>query len=253
MPRRVRRRDRRCQSNAGRRRPTPSGAYGALSIGSGGPSPCVRLLKARATDASAAAGRSMRAYGSSRTLAGLNRWPAPDPTGRRRDSRRAARAARPADSRARAVGALRQRHATAVRRAASRRIEQTQCTAVACSENSAKFTPAPSHVAPSGTARRARRACGGFYIVRRCRDCVTDHVMPMLRELRWWADLLDSRFRIPGTQIRFGHRSDPLADSRARRTGDADVHRAAARAGRSGSACRKSCSSAWSSTRCSTR
>ena len=30
----------------------------------------------------------------------------------------------------------------------------------------------------------------------------------MLRELRWWADLLDARFRIPGTEIRFG--IDPL-------------------------------------------
>ena len=30
----------------------------------------------------------------------------------------------------------------------------------------------------------------------------------MLRELRAWADLLDSRFRIPGTQIRFG--LDPI-------------------------------------------
>jgi uncharacterized protein DUF4112 len=32
--------------------------------------------------------------------------------------------------------------------------------------------------------------------------------MAMLRELRAWADLLDSRFRIPGTQIRFG--IDPI-------------------------------------------
>jgi Domain of unknown function (DUF4112) len=30
----------------------------------------------------------------------------------------------------------------------------------------------------------------------------------MLRELRAWAELLDSRFRIPGTQIRFG--LDPI-------------------------------------------
>ncbi len=30
----------------------------------------------------------------------------------------------------------------------------------------------------------------------------------MLSWLRWWADLLDSRFRIPGTQIRFG--IDPI-------------------------------------------
>jgi hypothetical protein len=30
----------------------------------------------------------------------------------------------------------------------------------------------------------------------------------MLRELRWWADLLDSRYRIPGTEIRFG--IDPI-------------------------------------------
>ena len=30
----------------------------------------------------------------------------------------------------------------------------------------------------------------------------------MLRELRWWADLLDARFRIPGTEIRFG--VDPI-------------------------------------------
>ena len=30
----------------------------------------------------------------------------------------------------------------------------------------------------------------------------------MLKALRWWADLLDSRYRIPGTNIRFG--IDPL-------------------------------------------
>jgi hypothetical protein len=30
----------------------------------------------------------------------------------------------------------------------------------------------------------------------------------MLNWLRWWADLLDSRFRIPGTNIRFG--IDPI-------------------------------------------
>ena len=30
----------------------------------------------------------------------------------------------------------------------------------------------------------------------------------MLRQLRMWADLLDSRFRIPGTEIRFG--IDPI-------------------------------------------
>lgn len=30
----------------------------------------------------------------------------------------------------------------------------------------------------------------------------------MLANLRWWADLLDARFRIPGTNIRFG--IDPL-------------------------------------------
>lgn len=29
-----------------------------------------------------------------------------------------------------------------------------------------------------------------------------------MRNLRWWADLLDARFRIPGTQIRFG--IDPI-------------------------------------------
>lgn len=26
----------------------------------------------------------------------------------------------------------------------------------------------------------------------------------MIRTLRWWADLLDNRFRIPGTNVRFG-------------------------------------------------
>jgi hypothetical protein len=31
---------------------------------------------------------------------------------------------------------------------------------------------------------------------------------PMLADLRWWAELLDARFRIPGTNIRFG--IDPL-------------------------------------------
>jgi Domain of unknown function (DUF4112) len=30
----------------------------------------------------------------------------------------------------------------------------------------------------------------------------------MLQWLRWWADLLDSRFRVPGTRIRFG--IDPI-------------------------------------------
>ena len=30
----------------------------------------------------------------------------------------------------------------------------------------------------------------------------------MLAWLRWWADLLDSRFRVPGTKIRFG--IDPI-------------------------------------------
>lgn len=30
----------------------------------------------------------------------------------------------------------------------------------------------------------------------------------IVRTLRWWADLLDSRFRVPGTRIRFG--IDPL-------------------------------------------
>jgi hypothetical protein len=30
----------------------------------------------------------------------------------------------------------------------------------------------------------------------------------MLAALRWWADLLDSRFRVPGTDIRFG--IDPI-------------------------------------------
>jgi hypothetical protein len=29
-----------------------------------------------------------------------------------------------------------------------------------------------------------------------------------MKNLRWWADLLDARFRIPGTQIRFG--IDPI-------------------------------------------
>jgi hypothetical protein len=33
-------------------------------------------------------------------------------------------------------------------------------------------------------------------------------VPPLLPWLRWWADLLDSRFRIPGTTIRFG--LDPI-------------------------------------------
>ena len=32
--------------------------------------------------------------------------------------------------------------------------------------------------------------------------------MPGLQWLRWWATLLDSRFRVPGTNIRFG--LDPL-------------------------------------------
>lgn len=31
---------------------------------------------------------------------------------------------------------------------------------------------------------------------------------PALAALRWWADLLDSRFRVPGTSIRFG--LDPI-------------------------------------------
>jgi hypothetical protein len=31
---------------------------------------------------------------------------------------------------------------------------------------------------------------------------------PVLRALHWWAELLDSRFRVPGTRIRFG--IDPL-------------------------------------------
>jgi hypothetical protein len=31
---------------------------------------------------------------------------------------------------------------------------------------------------------------------------------PMLAGLRWWAELLDSRFRVPGTNIRFG--IDPI-------------------------------------------
>ena len=54
----------------------------------------------------------------------------------------------------------------------------------------------------------------------------------MLRELRWWADLLDARFRIPGTQIRFG--LDPILSLMPGlgRAGVADVHRAAAGAGR---------------------
>ena len=30
----------------------------------------------------------------------------------------------------------------------------------------------------------------------------------MIRQLRWWAELLDNRFRIPGTTIRFG--IDPI-------------------------------------------
>lgn len=30
----------------------------------------------------------------------------------------------------------------------------------------------------------------------------------MLKQLRWWADLLDARFRVPGTNIRFG--IDPI-------------------------------------------
>lgn len=34
---------------------------------------------------------------------------------------------------------------------------------------------------------------------------MTPHIV---RTLRWWADLLDSRFRVPGTRIRFG--IDPL-------------------------------------------
>ena len=66
----------------------------------------------------------------------------------------------------------------------------------------------------------------------------------MLRKLRWWADLLDARFRIPAPSP-LRDRSDALADPGPWRTGVARCSRCCCWFKACASACRKWCSGAW--------
>ena len=115
---------------------------------------------------------------------------------------------------------------------ASTESNRQSSTRVACSENSAKLTPTPSHVAPErirerqarranvcvGTADLGNTSRGGMAMI--CvaaRSLASAHpgensgrgstasAEPVaLDALRRWAVLLDSAFRVPGTSIRFG-------------------------------------------------
>lgn len=93
---------------------------------------------------------------------------------------------------------------------------------VACSEKIAKLTPAPSHVAPRGKGEPGHERTGTEYD--RCEEANRTRrapfaplapsdlsypvSVPSLLWLRRVATLLDARFRIPGTNVRFG--LDPI-------------------------------------------
>ena len=91
------------------------------------------------------------AYGSRTTLFGLKRWPVRRArTGRGRGSRRAGPAGRRAGSRARPCRSARAAGCARVSSVASGESNRHSSTLVACAEKSAKLTPTPFQVAPSG-------------------------------------------------------------------------------------------------------
>ena len=156
-----------------------------------------------------------------------------------------ARARRRADRRARrrSVRSASGTHTRSTRRIG--RVEQAELDGVACSEKSAKLTPLRPRLRRADTATPATHASATIMAsdiwtqdiadrasrLSRSRRVLIDALWrawhaETLRWLRWWADLLDSRFRIPGTHDPVRDRSAAVAHSWPGRSGESGVRRA---------------------------